>query len=213
MFSSDRPGGARISNLAVVACAVPGSLMTFLGWLIAAYTDRYRLSAWIVLFGFAVLAINYLRIPLRRPRDCVGATSVMFSILMLEGYLLAFAGIEAGAFNDNAPYVIISALYLPVPLLLLVCGLFQWRHDAIFFLGTALLTLLGALGVLINSVLIQLALDAPTLFVDAFRTSSQTFYYDVVLFGEMVIASLALIVTVLKVCWVGSVFSKLRMAR
>jgi hypothetical protein len=190
-----------ISRRALFWRAAPGLGLSLVGWLIGAYTDHLRLSACIVTSGSMVLVSCYLSISSDDRRDYIAVTAVMVSLLMFKAYLLSAAGINAGAFNRNAPYTIISLIYLSVPSALLICGSLQGKHPIADYLARGLLALVIILGVFIDIALIQLALEVSSIFIEHFQTSSLKHYYNCVLFGEIVVASLALIAVLVRFFW------------
>ena len=192
---------SRISKRVLLGRAVPGLSLSLIGWLIAAYSSYLRLSACIVLAGSTVLALCYVSISSADRRNYIGTTAVMLSLLMFESYLFAAAGLKAGAFNEHAPYVIISLIYLAVPTALFIGGILQGEYSAAYLVAQALLALMFILGVFVDSALIQLAFEVPSIFVEHFETSSLKYYYNGLIFGQIVVGSLAVIAVSIRFFW------------
>jgi hypothetical protein len=194
---------SQISKRVLLVRALPGLSLSLTGWLTGVYSSYLRLSACIVLAGSVVLTVSYVSISSADRRDYVGTTALMLSVLMLESYLFAAAGLRAGTFNKYAPYAIISLIYLPVPIALFISGMLQGEYSIAYQTARVLLAVMFVLGVFVDSALVQLFFEVPSILIDHFQTSSLKYYYNGLIFGEIAVGSLALIAVSIRFLWLN----------
>jgi len=167
--------------------AVPlaGLLSIVAAWGASTVYNSYRIPLLLIFAGN--LAFAGSMVLEHRSRGPLGGVHVLarlaalIAVLMLGAYGFAFFGVRYGAFSDDAPYLMISAIYLTLPAVLIACALAMRRLAPVRKLAVGLLVLIGMLGGYCAYVIFELLAEVPSILVEHATVASQVHFYNVLM--------------------------------
>lgn len=151
------------------------------------------------LTGFTAAWLVRIAAATGTPIDAVQRTATAVVVLMLNAYVIAAYAVAQGVFTDDGPYVLITLIYCAT-LAVLLAGAY-WKTTSLIVRGATLtvLCLIGILATYSSWVIIELAIEVPSLLSEHISGTSQPVFYHLIVLAFLVLASATIMTGVLRV--------------
>jgi hypothetical protein len=154
-----------------------GIVIICVAWGIGISTGWYGAALYSIALGYGVLLSSpFLR--WRPSRDWAKKLAFYVSFLLFSGYAFAAAGVHSGAFGEDAPYLVISAIYLSVPITLAGAAAIMGHSVIASRLITAFLSVILIVASYLDYVMIELLFEMPMLLRPHLSPVSTLHFYN-----------------------------------
>jgi hypothetical protein len=188
-------------------------IIMLVAWSAAHCTGYFRAALCVIMVGYGVI-LGSLFMKGRgiavTKRGYLANLALITAFMLLSAYCFAAVGVLTDAFNNNAPYGFISAIYLILPFSLVGGAVLIDRSTTAYAMITASLVLSLLIGGYCEYVTLDLLFEMPELLGRFATTSSNLHFYNAVLAFLVVIFPPIIFYGLLSACSLPDGKSRLR---